>query len=182
MKNIGTKNLETERLVLRKFVPSDYIKAYENYCTDENVTRYMTWYPHKDLNETKELVNGWVSKYNDNKFYHWVITLKDVDEAIGSISVVEIDEAKEEAEIGYCIGYTYWNKGLVTEATKKVIEYLFEEAEVKSIIAKHDSRNEGSGRVMQKCNMMYYGEQSYTNKGEDVSLKVYQLLKEDFIK
>ena len=31
-------------------------------------------------------------------------------------------------------------------------------------------------------NMMYYGEQSYTNKGEDVSLKVYQLLKEDFIK
>ena len=30
--------------------------------------------------------------------------------------------------------------------------------------------------------MMFYGEQSYTNKGEDVSLKVYQLLKEDFIK
>ena len=86
MKNIGTKNLETERLILRKFVPSDYIKAYENYCTDENVTRYMTWYPHKDLNETKELVNGWFSKYNDNKFYNWVITLKDVDEAINHIN------------------------------------------------------------------------------------------------
>ena len=92
MKNIGTKNLETKRLVLRKFLPSDYQKAYENYCTDERVTKYMTWNPHKDINETKTLVEGWASRYNDNKFYCWLITLKGVDEAIGSISVVEINE------------------------------------------------------------------------------------------
>lgn len=180
MKNIGTKNLETKRLVLRKFLPSDYQKAYENYCTDERVTKYMTWNPHKDINETKTLVEGWASRYNDNKFYHWLITLKGVDEAIGSISVVEINEEQEEVEIGYCVGYDFWNKGIVTEATKEVIKYLFERVEVKSIVAKHDVRNIGSGKVMQKCDMMYYGQESGTNKGEDISLSVYKINKEDF--
>lgn len=33
---------------------------------------------------------------------------------------------------------------------------------------------------MQKCDMMYYGQESGTNKGEDISLSVYKINKEDF--
>lgn len=182
MNHIGTQSLITERLHLRQFEVNDYIKAFENYCNDERVTKYMTWYPHKDTQETKELVSNWASSYNDKTFYHWLITLKDVNEAIGSISVVSINEEFEEAEIGYCAGYNFWNQGIVTEATNKVIDYLFNKVGFKSIVAKHDSRNISSGRVMQKCNMTYYGEESSTNKGEDISVYVYKITKEDFNK
>ena len=180
MNHSGTKKLETDRLILRKFELNDYIKAFENYCNDEKVTKYMTWNPHESNALTKDLISNWVSNYSDNQYYQWVITLKGINEAIGSISVVSINEELSEVEIGYCIGYNYWNQGIVTEATSKVIEYLFNEVKVKSIIAKHDSRNEASGRVMQKCNMMYYGQESGTNKGEDISLNVYKISVEEF--
>lgn len=175
MKHIGTRELNTQRLVLRKFEKMDYQKAYENYCNDDRVTKYMTWDVHKNEKETEELVSGWVSRYNDNKFYHWLITLKGVNEAIGSISVVHINDEMKEMEIGYCLSYDFWNKGIVTEATKEVIKYLFDEVGVQTVVAKHDSRNIGSGKVMQKCNMIYCGQESGTNKGEDISLCVYQI-------
>lgn len=173
----GTKVLETDRLVLRLFEENDYIKAFENYCYDERVTKYMTWYAHKNNLETKELVKAWSNKYDNNKFYNWVITEKGINEAIGSLSIVDINEEREEVEIGYCIGYNYWNKGYVTEALKKVIAYLFDEIQVKSIVAKHDSRNLASGRVMQKANMEYYGQEYDVNKDEKILLLIYKISK-----
>ena len=181
MNLIGTKTLQTNRLTLRQFQEEDYIQAFNNYCNDERVTKYMTWYPHKDINVTKELISSWVKAYQThNNFFQWVIVEKEIKQVIGSISVVDINEEISEVEIGYCLGYKYWNNGYVTEAAKEVIKYLFEEVNVNSIIAKHDSRNEASGKVMQKCNMMYYGQESFVNKGEDASLCVYKLTKEDY--
>ena len=181
MNLIGTKTLQTSRLTLRAFQEEDYIQAFNNYCNDERVTKYMTWYPHNDINVTKELISSWVKAYQEYKnFFQWVIVEKEFNQVIGSISVVDINEEIQEVEIGYCLGYKYWNNGYITEATKEVIKYLFEEVNVNSIIAKHDSRNEASGKVMQKCNMMYYGQESFVNKGEDVSLCVYKLIKEDY--
>ena len=116
-------------------------------------------------------------KYDNNKFYNWVITEKGINEAIGSLSIVDINEEREEVEIGYCIGYNYWNKGYVTEALKKVIAYLFDEIQVKSIVAKHDSRNLASGRVMQKANMEYYGQEYDVNKDEKILLLIYKISK-----
>ena len=181
MNLIGTQLLETKRLILRKFEEQDYLQAFSNYCNDEKVTKYMTWYPHKDESLTRELILSWVNAYQTyNNFFQWVIIEKELDQVIGSISVVDIKEETEEVEIGYCLGYKYWNNGYITEAATAVIKYLFEVVNVKAVIAKHDSRNAASGRVMQKCNMMYYGQESIINKGEDVSLNVYKITKEDY--
>ena len=49
MKHKGTKQLETNRLILRQFVIEDYELFYKNWATDERVTRYMTWNPHQNI-------------------------------------------------------------------------------------------------------------------------------------
>ena len=38
----NTKTLETERLILRKFNENDYVGMYENWASDENVTKYVS--------------------------------------------------------------------------------------------------------------------------------------------
>ena len=92
----------------------------------------------------------WISNYDNNNVYNWVIELKETNEAIGSISVVNLEEMNKSCEIGYCIGSEYWSKGITTEALQNVIDYLFREVGVNRICAKHDIENMASGEVMKK--------------------------------
>ena len=59
--------------------------------------------------------------------------------------------------IGYCIGRTWWHKGITSEALKAVMDYFFEKVEVNRIESRHDPRNPNSGGVMKKCGMKYEG-------------------------
>lgn len=42
MKNLGTKQLETNRLILRKIKSNDYIDAFKNWCNSDLVDKYVT--------------------------------------------------------------------------------------------------------------------------------------------
>ena len=46
MKNIGTKKLETERLILRKLTKEDAEQAYLNWCSSDEVSKYVMWEKH----------------------------------------------------------------------------------------------------------------------------------------
>lgn len=177
MKHLGTKILETKRLILRKFSLNDCEDFYNNWASDGRVTKYVTWDTHKDIELTKLLVKEWIECYKESNYYQWIIELKEIKQAIGSISVVRINEEKKEMEIGYCIGYDYWNHGYTTEAFQKVIDFLFNEVDVDKIVARHDSRNIGSGKVMEKCGMKFVGTMEDTNKGENIILKLYEIKK-----
>ena len=56
----GTQQIETERLILRRFKPSDAEYMFKNWATDSEVNKFLSWNSHKDLNETKWIVDSWV--------------------------------------------------------------------------------------------------------------------------
>ncbi len=152
----GTKTLYTQRLVLRKFTVDDAEDFYNNWGNDERVTRFLSWQPHKSVDETKELLKGWVAAYESDGTYNWAIEYE--GKVIGSLSVVGgINERREFADLGYCMGCDYWNKGIMTEAVKAVIDFLFAEVGINRIGISHAVKNPGSGRVAQKCGLLYEG-------------------------
>lgn len=157
MKNIGTQNIETQRLVLRKFTLKDADDMYRNWANDGEVTKFLTWPTHSDVEVSKKVLNIWINEYENNTNYQWCIELKENNEAIGSIGVVNLKENIDAVEIGYCIGRKYWNKGITSEALTALIKFFFEEVEVKRVEARHDSNNPNSGKVMKKCGMKYEG-------------------------
>ena len=153
----GTVSLDTPRLILRKFKEGDYEMVFNNYASDDKVTTFLTWPTHKDYSVSKTLVSSWSKSYGDIRNYNWAIVLKENMEVIGSISVVGIDEELDSMEIGYCLSSKYWNKGIMTEACQKVIEYLFKETNVNKIFAVHHLGNDASGKVLLKSHMTYEG-------------------------
>ncbi|MBQ8511542.1 MAG: GNAT family N-acetyltransferase, partial [Clostridia bacterium] len=108
----GTKIIQTERLVLRKFTADDAQAMYENWATDAEVTRFLTWQPHKSATETRALLENWVTNYENPAYYNWVMTLDGTP--IGNVSIVRQSDRNEIMEFGYCMGKSWWKMGLMT--------------------------------------------------------------------
>lgn len=53
----GTRKIETERLILRRFVMEDAEDMYNNWASDPEVTKYLTWPTHPSSEVTKD-ING----------------------------------------------------------------------------------------------------------------------------
>lgn len=152
MKDMGTIELITDRLILRRFREDDAQDMYNNWASDELTSRYVTWDVHKDVNETKGVIRRWIDEY-DVGGYNWIVELKDTHEVIGSITGVHIHRRDLNIEVGYCYGSKFWGKGYATEALKKVIEYLINDCGFYLVEAKHLIGNPASGRVMEKSGM-----------------------------
>lgn len=144
--------LETDRLILRPFELDDAESMFNNWASDEEVTKYLTWNTHKSIEETKEILAFWVNQYEKEERINFAIVYKDNNELIGGIDVVGYLEGVPV--IGYNLSRKYWNKGIMTEACKKVIELLFS-LNHKKIIIEAMVENIGSNRVIQKCGGVY---------------------------
>ncbi len=177
----GTKPIQTERLLLRRFTVKDAKAMFENWANDERVTRFLSFLPHGKVEVTKALLEDWCAAYEKDSTYNWAIEFDGT--VIGSISVVDFNARSERAAIGYCMGFDYWNKGIMTEAAKAVIDYLFAEVGVNRVEISHAVKNPGSGRVAQKCGLQYEGtrrEYFKSSTGEFLDIAHYAILRSDW--
>lgn len=158
MKDLGTKTIETERLILRRFKMEDAEAMYKNWASDAEVTKFLTWPLHSSNEVTKKVLQDWINNYEKDDFYQWAIILKENgEEPIGTISVVDKDEEVNMVHIGYCIGTKWWNRGVTSEALMAIIKFFIKEVGVNRVESRHDPNNPNSGKVMMKCGMKYEG-------------------------
>jgi [ribosomal protein S5]-alanine N-acetyltransferase len=182
MEHLGTKELETKRLILRRFTINDAEFIFKNWASDDEVTKYLTWPSHKNINETISIREKWMKEYEKKDFYQWAIVFKEINEPIGSISVVKQSDDIKMVHIGYCIGKKWWNKGITSEALKTLIKFFLEDVGVNRIESRHDPNNPNSGKVMVKCGMKYEGHMRQADKNNQgiVDYVEYGILAEDY--
>ena len=157
MKHVGTQTIETERLTLRRFTLSDAQNMFDNYTSSDKVTEFMSWDAHKSVEDTKQyLADIVLPAYEKENTYSWAIVLKETNEVIGAIDVCVKDERRRRAELGWVLGDRYWGRGIMPEAAKSVVEFLFAVG-YERIQATHHPENKKSGRVMEKIGMTCEG-------------------------
>lgn len=174
-----TKLFETERLILRRFELADAEDMFKNYCSSENVTRYMTWNPHPSVEDTKAYLTNVVMPKYDEGAYVWAIVLKEINEVIGCIDINHYDTRKKHACFGWVIGEKFWGKGIMPEAATVIRDYMFSEGFVR-LWAIHNTGNLKSGRVMQKIGMIHEGtlhKYAFDNQGELIDVELYAITK-----
>jgi ribosomal-protein-alanine N-acetyltransferase len=160
MKHCGTKRLETERLILRRFVMEDAEAMFQNWASDCEVTKFLTWLTHESVQTSKTVLEDWTAAYKSETSYQWAITLReDERRPIGSIGAVKLDDTVSCVQIGYCLGRPWWHRGIMSEALRAVMDFFFSDVGANRVEARFDPRNLHSGMVMQKCGMQYEGTQ-----------------------
>lgn len=155
---IGGKILETERLILREFNEND-LKDFYEYASVDGVGEMAGWIHHENIEKSKEILNLFI---NEDKVF--AIVYKENNKVIGSLGIEKygmedkLDEFKYlyGREIGYVLRKDYWGKGLMPEAVKCVIDYLFNELNLDFLTCGYYLFNNQSKRVQEKCGFKPY--------------------------
>lgn len=153
----GTK-IETQRLILRPFRQEDLADFYA-YASVAGVGEMAGWKHHESLEESQKILDMFISE--DKTF---AICLKETDKVIGSLGVEEygMEQTLTEftdykgREIGYVLGKDYWGRGLMPEAVRGVIDYLFRERDLDFLTCGYYDFNSQSKRVQEKCGFRPY--------------------------
>ena len=115
MRHAGTQTIETERLLLRPLTPEDAPMMYANWANDPDVTRWLRWEPHKNVDETRELLAAWALLYPNGDYYQWAIVEKSTRQVFGSIGVFTSSSAEPERDPWPGFDHTngVWEVGLL---------------------------------------------------------------------
>lgn len=170
--------LVTDNCVLRKVKKEDAEPMFRNWASDPEVTKFLTWSSHESIEVTNKVIDRWLEEEKDPKTIRFVITLKDCDEPIGIIDVVNYIDG--DPEIGYCLSKKYWNQGLMTEACEAFVKYLFDIGFAKVLI-KAVVENIGSNRVIEKCGFKFAHQEHLKHqssfKPNPATINCYELVK-----
>lgn len=148
------ERFETKRLVLRKPCMDDAPAIFASYAHDPEITRYMTWTPHKNIDETYGIVEMMLKYWEDGSTYSFAIIPKDSSSVVGMIAM---HPAGFKVEIGYVLARPHWGKGFITEAARMVTNWLLEQPDIYRVFATCDVENLASARVMEKVGMKREG-------------------------
>lgn len=178
--------LQTERLFLRPLQVSD-AEAMWSYVSDPDFPKYMTWEAHKDINETKEFLQGKEKEFADAKSVVWSIFMNDAFVGLIGLEGVKryLNTVKtDRAELGYWLGSKFWGQGIMLEAGKAVLRFGFEEMELHKVTVGHFSENPQSQRVIEKLGFRLVGLQKehFHKNGKWHDHYVYEMLRNEFTK
>lgn len=148
------KNIETKRLKLRAVTRADVQSIFDNWASDSEVTKYLTWNAHEDISVTNTIMDYWLEEYKKENCYRYGIERKEDRELIGMIDVVGFHH--NNPVLGYCIGRKYWNCGYMTEALQAVMKELILDG-YNVIVVEAVKDNIGSNRVIIKNGFEFVG-------------------------
>ena len=145
----------TERLILRPWQKSDAESLFE-YAKNPNIGPIAGWPPHTIVENSLEIIRTVLSAPET-----YAICLKQDNRAIGSIGLImpmqsHIKAKEDEVEIGYWIGESFWGRGYVPEAVRKIQEYAFNDLGYNAIWCGYYEGNEKSKRAQEKCGFIYH--------------------------
>lgn len=147
------ETIQTDRLVLRCYRSEDAQVIFECYAQDEEVTRFLTWRPHRNIETTISFVKERICAWEQGDDFTWAITtLHDI--LIGGIGL-RIRDFK--ADFRYVIGRPYWSNGYASEALLAIVQWAIGQPSIHRIWGVCDVANNASSRVMEKCGLQSEG-------------------------
>lgn len=143
MNAIGTRELRTDRLLLRKLRLPDADSLFACGC------------PGASLEEARASVCAMLQHTDDPMTFHWVLEYE--GRAVGRIRAWDVSPRDDYAQLGYDLGPAYRSRGLMTEAVRAVCRYLLTEVGLNRVFCMVREGNTASRRVLEKAGMTLDG-------------------------
>ena len=165
--DISNVTLHTKRMTLRPWKESDVHDLYE-YARTDGVGQMAGWKPHKNLEESEMILKMFMEEKK-------TFALEYQGKVIGSLGIENYNDEhfpefadKKAREIGYVLSKDYWGQGLMPEAVKEVIRYLFEDVGLDLVFCGHFLWNSQSQRVQEKCGFHHYAYDTFETRLDTV--------------
>lgn len=150
----SSDTIETERLTLRPPTPRDAEAIFAGYAQDPEVTKYLVWQPHQSIADTIGFLDWCNRERATGTVFPWVIVVRETDRVAGMIQA-SLDG--HQAEVGYVLAHDLWGQGIMTEATRAVIDWALALPAIWRVWAYTDIDNTSSRRVLEKAGMVREG-------------------------
>ncbi len=147
--------IETERLLMRQYLPADLPKLIEQRSV-EDVVRYLGGSQLQTPEFIEKRFNNYLENYKTLGFGTCAMIWKETGENIGWSGLQPLEDSGE-IEVGYGMIKEFWKRGIGFECAKAWLKYGFETANLNRIVAVANEENKGSWRIMEKCGMKYEG-------------------------
>ncbi|UTW46632.1 GNAT family N-acetyltransferase [bacterium SCSIO 12696] len=146
------QSLETDRLIIRPMVESDF-DGYLTYAQDAEVMAYIR--EVGAVEEIREHFNGYMNTWagEENTWMGAAVTLKEDNTPIGDIGFRYRDKASEIIEIGYKFSRHHHGRGYGYEAMAALVELIKQDWPVHKLVAYADPENTASVRLMEKLGL-----------------------------
>ncbi|HEV2704732.1 MAG TPA: GNAT family N-acetyltransferase [Pyrinomonadaceae bacterium] len=166
--------IETERLLMRKYTPDD-ADAHLRIVSEPEFQRFMppSYQPTRD--RVLVAIGRFTEHWYQLGYGVWALESKGETGLIGYCGLRRILPT-DEIELLYGIAREHWGRGLVTEAAHAALRYGFEQMNFARVMAVTVHENMRSRRVMEKCGLRYEKDARYF----DVDCVYYALNREDF--
>ena len=173
--------LETPRLILRKLTMGDLGDVFA-YSSDEEVTRFLRWEPHRTLEQTENYVRKVLQETQKGQDGPWGIEHRETGKVIGAIHLMAVSAQHSKAEIGFLLSRSYWGRGLMPEALANVLWFSFESIGLNRVEAFCVVGNRAGMRVLDKVGMKQEGvlREYLFQKGAFQSFSICSVLKQDY--
>jgi len=144
----------TVRLMLRPIAVADAGAIFDGYAQDAEVTRFLTWRPHRSRGDTEDYVARCIATPPDVARTYMIVGAAD-GELRGAFELRRITPFR--LDLGYVLARTWWRQGLMTEALSEAVQWAMRQPSVFRIGAVCDVENVGSARVMEKAGLVREG-------------------------
>ncbi len=182
------RELETERLFLRKFHEEDLEDAYKNWASSKKIAGCFDYKKHESKEESKVMIASLRNEFANGEPV-WVLECKKTGKAIGYIRIVLENERKCNMS-AFIIGEKYEKEGYLEEALERVIKFLIIEKGydiLSTYFFDYDEElTKFNESVLEKVNMqkeaVLRNRKVNKENGKMISKIIYSVIKEDLMK
>ena len=182
VKDLFDKNLilESDRLLLRPIKESDADDIFEIF-SDKEVMRYYDLLPFSSINDAVNQVDIFRKCLSEKTMIRWGIELKESGKLIGTCGFFAFSEESLKAEMGYELNSNYWNRGIMSEALKIIIDFIFRETDINRIEAYVEPMNTASSKLLESLGFTKEGllRQYELCRGGLIDITIWGLLRTD---
>jgi RimJ/RimL family protein N-acetyltransferase len=184
MSEVAFTQIESERLVLRRFKDSD-LQPFMAYRNDPEVARYQSWESCNER-EAKNFIReaGAARAGVPGEWFGFAIESKETGDLIGDCAL-RIDEHEPyRAEIGFTLAREHQGRGFASEAVSLLLDYAFEALGLHRVVAIADCRNAPSWALLERLGMRREGHflQNTWFKGGWADDYLYAVLKDEWLR
>ena len=146
------KVLSGERVTLRGPRLEDADELFASVASDPEVTRYMSWTPHPNVDETRRVIT---ELFNVGRERSWLIHLREGGEIVGTCGFRPVQA--HSMDFGYCLGRRWWGRRLMAEVVELLLAEMESDPKLYRVSAICHVDNARSARVLERAGLSFEG-------------------------